>query len=131
MEGNAVLFILVLYPMIMAAAAYVMGRKGKEGGVKAAIAAGGIEFALVAGTVLLLGKADLYVPQVCGTGFHFTLEGFRCVYAFYVDDDSLVFQRIYGPWGPQGQVFLFPAYDPWGCHGSVFICRFVYHLCVF
>ena len=76
MEGNAVLFILVLYPMIMAAAAYVMGRKGKEGGVKAAIAAGVIEFALVAGTVLLLGKADLYVPQVCGMVDTFLARGY-------------------------------------------------------
>ena len=69
MEGNAVLFILVLYPMIMAVAAYVMGRKGKEGGVKAAIAAGVIEFALVAGTVLCWERQICMCPRSAAWDF--------------------------------------------------------------
>ena len=134
MEGNAVLFILVLYPMIMAAAAYVMGRKGKEGGVKAAIAAGVIEFALVAGTVLLLGKADLYVPQVCGTGFHFTLEGFRCVYALtasFMWMMTLLFSKEYMAHGDHRDRYFFFQLMTLGAVMGVFLSADLFTTFVF
>lgn len=98
MAGEMILLILVLFPMTMAVITYVVGSRTKGGTSVPAIAAGGMEFVLMAGAVLALGRGDLYVPQVCGMGLHFTLEGFRWVYgltAAFMWMMTLLFSKEY------------------------------------
>ncbi len=98
MEGNVILLILVLFPMVLAAAAYVLGSRTKMEGVVIAIGTGIAEFVLMLYAALVLGTGDLYVPGVCGMGLHFTLEGFRCVYglvAAFMWMMTLLFSKEY------------------------------------
>lgn len=98
MEGNVILLILVLFPMIMAGFAYALGTRTKLDGVDVAIGTGIFEFVLMLYTALALGTGDLYVPEVCGMGLHFTLEGFRCVYglvAAFMWMMTLLFSKEY------------------------------------
>ena len=98
MQGDLILLILVLFPMAMAGVTYVLGKWTKIDGTVAAIGTGVPEFLFMLYGVLALGTGDLYVPEVCGMGLHFTLEGFRCVYglvAAFMWMMTLLFSREY------------------------------------
>ena len=79
---NVLIDSLVFMPMAAAVLSYLIGRKSKTGRdlfVRLAVAA---EFALSL-MLLVLGEDDAIVsiPGVCGMGLHFTVDGFRRIYA--------------------------------------------------
>ena len=79
---NVLIDSLVFMPMAAAVLSYLIGRKSKTGRdlfVRLAVAA---EFALSL-MLLILGEDDAMVsiPGVCGMGLHFTVDGFRRIYA--------------------------------------------------
>ena len=79
---NVLIDSLVFMPMAAAVLSYLIGRKSKTGRdlfVRLAVAA---EFALSL-MLLILGEDDALasIPGVCGMGLHFTVDGFRRIYA--------------------------------------------------
>ena len=79
---NTVIYLLVFMPMAAALLSYLVGRRSKNGRdlvVRATVLA---EFVLSL-CLLILGQEGLSasVPNVCGMGLHFTLDGFRRIYA--------------------------------------------------
>lgn len=98
MQRNVILLILVLFPMVMAGITYVLGSRTKMDAAAAAIGTGVLEFVCMLYGAFALGTGDLYVPEICGMGLHFTLEGFRCVYglvAAFMWMMTLLFSREY------------------------------------
>lgn len=83
MENKIILLpVVVFLPMIGAGVSYLTGRldKKKRDQVVAQITM--LEFFLMAAILVLYGtkEGDFYIPQVCGFGLHFQLDGFRAVY---------------------------------------------------
>ena len=83
MEGNAMLFWLVMFPILGGLAVYLTGRRSKKVRDVAANLVTISEFAVLA--YLLITKAyngdnSCTVPGICGLGLHFRYDGFRAVY---------------------------------------------------
>lgn len=78
------LCITVFFPMVSGIVGYLIGRKNKSMRNYFADAVTGLEFVLF--FILLLqimlkgGHIDMEIPQICGLGLHFTLDGFRALY---------------------------------------------------
>ncbi len=78
------LCITVFFPMVSAIVGYLIGRKNKSMRNYFADAVTGLEFVLF--FILLLqiilkgGHIDMEIPQICGLGLHFMLDGFRALY---------------------------------------------------
>lgn len=78
------LCIAVFFPMVSAIISYLIGRRNKNMRNYFADAVTGLECVLF--FILLLqiiskgGHIDMDIPQVCGFGLHFTLDGFRVLY---------------------------------------------------
>lgn len=111
MEG--ILLALVLFPMVGAFVVYCIGRQAEAVGSDvnnskcqnwgnlrdvSAIVIGILEFLLICyGAFSLMGK-DLMLPNVCGLGLHFTMDGFRGVYgmvAAFMWMMTLLFSKEY------------------------------------
>ncbi len=81
---SLLLCIVVFFPMASAIISYLIGRRNKNMRNYFADAVTGLEFVLF--FILLLqiilkgGHIDMEIPQVCGFGLHFTLDGFRALY---------------------------------------------------
>ena len=73
---------MVFFPFAAAFLSYLLGRKTKTGRDRFVWSAVGIEFVL---SLLLFAVWDesalVTVPGVCGFGLHFTVDGFRSIYA--------------------------------------------------
>lgn len=84
MEGNIILFILVLFPMIGALTVYWAGcsksKRRSEFQKWMAIAVGVIEFILMCYAAFLPGKQELMINEICGRGIHLGMDGFRGLY---------------------------------------------------
>ncbi len=81
---NVLIYLLVFLPMAGAIVSYLIGRKTKQGRDYAVIGIASAEFLL---SVLLVcsqsgaGSAMTVIPEVCGRGLSFTVDGFRTIYA--------------------------------------------------
>ncbi len=98
MEG--LFLILVFFPMAGALVSYLADRKagGKNVRDAAAILTGVIIFAVMCVLACSGRGSELYVPEICGMGLHFSLDGFRSVYgvaAAFMWMMTLLFSREY------------------------------------
>lgn len=110
MRYDVLIAIMIFYPMLGALISYLVGLKSKKARNLVANFIAISEFALVAFTVLsaygMVGRFlssltggsvavspvvygtymnfELELPEICGLGLHFTLDGFRSVYALVV-----------------------------------------------
>ena len=110
MRYDILIAILIFYPMVGALISYLIGLKSKTARNLVANLVAISEFAVAAFTVLSgYGLVNLFVsslaaenqtispvvmgtfmdfqlnlPEICGMGLHFTLDGFRCVYVLVV-----------------------------------------------
>ena len=78
---NILIYLLVFMPMAAAALSYLVGLKskpGRDGFVRGVVAA---EFVLSLMLLLSGGEGVASIPGVCGMGLHFTVDGFRRIYA--------------------------------------------------
>lgn len=81
---SLLLCIAVFFPMVSAIVSYLIGRYNKNMRNFFADAVTGLEFVLV--LILLFqtiskgGHISMEIPQVCGFGLHFTMDGFRALY---------------------------------------------------
>ena len=102
MEGTFILPCLVFFPMLGAGAAYLIGRKSKSLRDYAA------DFIVVLEFGIMLYAAYAYyaqsdsifwdLPEFCGLGLHFTLDGFRVLYgliACFMWMMTTIFSREY------------------------------------
>ena len=76
---NYLLSVLVFYPMIGALACWFVGLKNEK--VRDYLA----DFIVISEFVMMLFAAmqpllTLEIPEICGMGLHFTMDGFRDVY---------------------------------------------------
>ena len=84
MEGNIILLLLVIGPMAAAIISYIIGRSSKSARDYFADVVTILEFAVIAFLILTSaagGQVKLVIPDVCGMGLHFGLDGFRGVFA--------------------------------------------------
>ena len=72
--------LLVFMPMAAAFLSYLLGRKTKSGRDLFVWAVVVAEFILSL-ALAVSGSAQLDLPGICGFGLHFTLDGFRGIYA--------------------------------------------------
>ncbi|MCI8490906.1 MAG: NADH dehydrogenase [Lachnospiraceae bacterium] len=98
MEG--LFLMLVFFPMAGALVSYLADRKagGKNVRDAAAILTGVIIFAVMCVLACSGRGSELYVPEICGMGLHFSLDGFRSVYgvaAAFMWMMTLLFSREY------------------------------------
>lgn len=73
----------VFFPMISAVAVYLIGRKNKDMRDYFADIVAGVEFIVFLALLIFVtggGSAALNIPEVCGMGLYFTLDGFRALY---------------------------------------------------
>ncbi|WP_286081263.1 complex I subunit 5 family protein [Parablautia intestinalis] len=81
---DLLLCIVVFFPMVSAIIGYLIGRHNKNMRNYFANAVTGLEFVLF--LILLLQQIlntrhfSMEIPEVCGLGLHFTLDGFRALY---------------------------------------------------
>ena len=84
MTISTLIYLMVFMPMVGAFVSYLVGRKSKKGrdGLVSAIAI--VEFLLSAMLLIADNGAEgtlVYLPEVCGMGLTFTVDGFRVLYA--------------------------------------------------
>ena len=107
MSINILVPVLIFFPMVGALISYLIGLKSKKGRDITAVAVSIIEFALTLFTVINAGAVitdmakesdyavsleilgavmnfKIMLPEICGMGLHFTLDGFRSIYALVV-----------------------------------------------
>ena len=80
---NFMLGFTVFFPMISAAAGYLAGRKNKDARDYFADIVTGVEFIVFLALLVFVirgGSAALNIPEICGMGLYFTLDGFRALY---------------------------------------------------
>lgn len=100
---SGMLGFVVFFPMVSAVAGYLIGRKNKKGRDYFADIVTGIELAAFLVLFFLMnGKngqaAALDIPEICGMGLHFVLDGFRVLYgsiAAFMWFMSTLFSREY------------------------------------
>ena len=87
MNGNMILAVLVFYPFVGGLLCYLMGRKNDTVRDYLADFVTVSEFLLMAVLVLNCGTqgetavfAECSIPEICGFGLSFTLDGFRLIY---------------------------------------------------
>ena len=75
---NILLSVLVFYPFLGGLLSCVVGTRNEKARDFVAVS----EFVLMLGIVFLYpdNVISLYIPEVCGLGLHFTLDGFRRIY---------------------------------------------------
>ena len=84
MQGNALLAVTAFLPVLLAPAAYAVGRRRKGG---ATMTAAGVSAVTLAMLVWLLSRAavgeaeTLWWPGFCGLGLRMRADGFRALYA--------------------------------------------------
>lgn len=83
MGENMILLCLVFYPIFGALIAYLVGRKSKKARDYAAQFITVTEFLAFAGLFITFdqnSQMSFALPEFCGMGLHFTLDGFRVLY---------------------------------------------------
>ena len=83
MRGNFTLLFLVLWPMLGGLLSYIAGRFNRRTRDYAADAVCLVELAVVLASYKHVGS-ELVIPGACGLGMHFTLDGFRYIYAVII-----------------------------------------------
>ena len=79
---NILIYAIVFFPIAAAFLSYLLGRKTKTGRDLFVWSAVGMEFVLSLLLFAARGEEILVtVPGVCGLGLHFTVNGFRSIYA--------------------------------------------------
>ena len=84
MNVNSLIYIMVFMPIAGALLSYVIGRKTKSGRDLAVKVIAILEFVSALLLVLQIkngAEAVVSVPGICGMGLHFTIDGFRVIYA--------------------------------------------------
>lgn len=84
MVGNSLLLLLVVGPMAAGIIGYLIGRKSKSARDYFADAVTILEFIIVAGLMINYSSGQdiaLLLPNVCGMGLSFRLDGFRLIFA--------------------------------------------------
>ena len=100
MIGNPILLLLVVGPMAAAVIGYLIGRVNKSARDYFADAVTILTFLAMAFFFLTYKEGQevsLVVPEVCGMGLSFKLDGFRIIFASvtaFMDDDHNFFKRI-------------------------------------
>ena len=84
MNVNSLIYIMVFMPIIGALLSYMIGRKTKSGRDVAVKLIAVLEF--ICAILLVLNVNDgmgmkVSLPEICGMGLHFTIDGFRVIYA--------------------------------------------------
>lgn len=79
---NILLAVLVFYPFLGGLLSWAIGVRNEKVRDYTAQFVAVSEFVLMLGLVCASGGKDisLYIPQICGLGLHFTLDGFRVIY---------------------------------------------------
>ena len=83
MQGNILLLILVLWPMVGALIGYLIGRKSKTGRDYFADFVGISEFVLIAAALVRVAggkEMSFYLADICDQGLYLKLDGFRALY---------------------------------------------------
>ena len=111
---NIIMCIMVFMPIVGAFLSYMIGRKSKAGRDLFACGLTIIEFAC---SLLLVFSADLseknlfVIPEVCGMGLQFTVDGFRVVYAaiaaFMWMMTTLLSKEYFGHYRNRNRYYLF------------------------
>lgn len=97
MSAN-LLFFLVFYPMAGAVLSYLIGRRSKEARNFFADFVVVSEFLAMLYTAVNLRGTDVWAPEICGMGLHFTTDGFRAIYglvAAFMWMMTIIFSREY------------------------------------
>ncbi|MBQ8624740.1 MAG: NADH dehydrogenase, partial [Agathobacter sp.] len=84
MSESVLIYLMIFMPMIGAFVSYLIGRKSKKGRDYFVSGISIMEFVLAAMLVLQYTKwegAIVTLPEVCGMGLTFTVDGFRVLYA--------------------------------------------------
>jgi len=100
MWGNLMLPLMVFLPMAGAIAGYVIGRFSKSARDAAVFAVCALELAAAIGLFAgaLNGRtAEFWWDGFCGLGLHFTLDGFRAVYALIAALMWFMTSALFGP----------------------------------
>ena len=97
---EALFLVLILLPLFGAFAAFFADKKAGGHNVRdmLVLVTGAAEFICMAAFAFQGRGAELYVPEICGMGLHFTLDGFRSVYglvAAFIWMMTLLFSREY------------------------------------
>lgn len=79
---NILLAVLVFYPFLGGLLSWAIGVRNEKARDYTAQFVSVSEFVLMLGLVCASDGKDisLYIPQICGLGLHFTLDGFRVIY---------------------------------------------------
>ena len=79
---NILLAVLVFYPFLGGLLSWAIGVRNEKARDYTAQFVAVSEFVLMLGLVCASDGKDisLYIPQICGLGLHFTLDGFRVIY---------------------------------------------------
>lgn len=84
MNVNILLYLMVFLPIASALLSYLIGRKTKQGRDYFVMGIAVLEFVLSLVLIVKSSGAEgitVSVPGVCGMGLHFTVDGFRVIYA--------------------------------------------------
>ena len=118
MSGNIILAILVFYPFLGALFTWLVGRKNET--VRDYVADFVVisEFAVTLALFVqntdggrVLAWYDYAIPEICGFGLHFTLEGFRLIYgmiaAFMWMMTTILSREYFKNHGHRNRFYLF------------------------
>lgn len=84
MSESVLIYLMIFMPMVGAFVSYLVGRKTKKGRDYLVTGISIVEFAIASLLVLQYTKwqgAIVTLPEVCGMGLTFTVDGFRVLYA--------------------------------------------------
>lgn len=84
MNINILVYLMVFMPMAGAFLSYLLGRKSKAGRNHFASILTVVEFVTALLLVMQLNQAEgvlVEIPEICGMGLRFTVDGFRVIYA--------------------------------------------------
>lgn len=84
MTINILVYLMVFMPIVGAVVSYLIGRKSKKGRDYFVNIITIVEFVFAVMLVMAGAEYDgmiIYVPEVCGMGLTFTIDGFRVLYA--------------------------------------------------
>lgn len=125
----------VFYPMAGALLTYLIGRKSREGRNYFADFIVITEFLLLHYGALRLQGSEGILEGICGRGLHFSMDGFRGIYAVvagFMWMMTIVFSREYfRHYRNPEPVLPVPAGDPGGHRGGLPVRGFIYHVSVF
>lgn len=84
MTISVLVYLMIFMPMVAAFVSYLIGRVSKKGRDYFVSIVSIVEFVLALMLVMMDDGQEgmlVYVPEVCGTGLTFTIDGFRVLYA--------------------------------------------------